>query len=82
MRVSAARQGLETFDEAEAAHAEADHPQARETDGRRAEGKTIAEIGQRPEISEPTFHRGRHQYGGSEHDQNGSAYGDDVKRSR
>lgn len=36
----------------------------READGRLAEGKTIAELGQRLEISEPTFHCGRNQYGG------------------
>ena len=51
----------------------------READGRLAEGKTIAEINQRLEISEQTFHRWRNQYGGSEHDQNGSANGDDMK---
>ena len=51
----------------------------READGRLAEGKTIAEIGQRLEISAQTFHHGRNQYGGSEHDQNGSANGDDMK---
>ncbi len=51
----------------------------READGLLAEGKTIAEVGQRLEISEQTFHRWRNQYGGSEHDQNGSANGDDMK---
>ena len=36
----------------------------READGLLAEGKTIAEINQRLEISEQTFHRWRNQYGG------------------
>ena len=43
----------------------------READGLLAEGKTIAEIGQRLEISEQTFHRWRNQYGGMK--------GDDMK---
>ena len=30
-------------------------------------------------VSEQTFHRWRNQYGGSEHDQSGSANGDDMK---
>ena len=51
----------------------------READGLLAEGKTIAEINQRLEISEQTLHRWRNQYGGSEHDQGGSANGDDMK---
>ncbi len=43
----------------------------READGLLADGKTIAEIGQRLEISEQTFHRWRTQYGGMK--------GDDMK---
>ena len=43
----------------------------READGLLAEGKPIAEIGQRLEISEQTFHRWRNQYGGMK--------GDDMK---
>ncbi len=43
----------------------------READGLLAEGKTIAEIGQRLEISEQTFHRWRNHYGGMK--------GDDMK---
>ncbi len=43
----------------------------READGLLAEGKTIAEVGQRLEISEQTFHRWRNQYGGMK--------GDDMK---
>ena len=43
----------------------------READGVLADGKTIAEIGQRLEISEQTFHRWRNQYGGMK--------GDDMK---
>ncbi len=36
----------------------------REAEGLLAEGRTIAEICQRLEISEQTFHRWRNQYGG------------------
>ena len=43
----------------------------READGLLADGKTIAEINQRLEISEQTFHRWRNQYGGMK--------GDDMK---
>ena len=43
----------------------------READGLLAEGKTIAEILQRLEICEQTFHRWRNQYGGMK--------GDDMK---
>ena len=51
----------------------------READGLPAEGKTIAEINPRLEISEQIFHRWRNQYGGREHDQDGNANGEDMK---
>ena len=51
----------------------------READGLPAEGKTIAEINPRLEISEQIFQRGRNQYGGREHGQGGKAVGADLK---
>ena len=54
--------------EAAQAHAEQVIRKLREAERMLGEGRSIAEIAKRLEITEPTFHRWRNQYGGMKAD--------------